>query len=181
MPIPNLSHYCCSCNNVTTLIVSCTLHTHWLFFCFKHEVFSSVLSMDTWSNVLEEGDRNRLRELLPKQDGGSQSEEDILQWVLYFDNDRMLLCFWWCISFKWRCMWSCAWSCDVVYLFIWCTVDTLILGRLYCCICYHAHLKYFIAACLSFACLCLSMCLFACLCLSFACLSVCLQISFFRR
>ena len=46
----------------------------------QREIFSKVVSLDTWNHVIKEEDKQNLEQLLPKIEG--QSHEDVIKYLI---------------------------------------------------------------------------------------------------
>ncbi len=49
---------------------------------FQREIFSEVVSLDTWNHVIKEEDRQNLEQLLPKIK--AQNHEDVVKYISRF-------------------------------------------------------------------------------------------------
>ena len=49
---------------------------------FQREIFSEVLSLDTWNHVIKEEDRQNLEQLLPKTE--AQNHDDVVEYVINY-------------------------------------------------------------------------------------------------
>ena len=50
----------------------------------QREIFSEVVSLDTWNHVIKEEDKQNLEQLLPKIEG--QSHEDVIKYLIVISS-----------------------------------------------------------------------------------------------